>query len=419
MKQQRAVVIGSGIAGLLAANALADHYASVTVLDKDPNIGSASPRPGAVQGAHLHVLLKRGQEILFSLFPTIEAELQNFGCAIIDWAQDTEWENRMGRFPMYESNIKTLSMSRPLLEKLIYSKIKMKTNVYFHNNTIENFVTINGRVTAVQTRAGESFPVDFLAIAAGHHFPVQKYFPFVDIVAKTRSTPIGITYRSQIFETKSLTFTQSKQYYYQLSPPEDTLGAVICPIENNLSIATIIQYGSNEIKKMSADDFFQLAKKIPGDRFSKIIQNGSASSSVAIFQKSTMHIRPFHKMKGLPNNLIVMGDIFCSLNPVFGQGMTVALEQSLILKDLLMKNSLCPVQFHKLSYKVARLPYSLSKIGSNVKNSFSKRYLHRFLVRCQKSKVLHQRFLNVLHLRASFLTLFDLRSLVSIGGSSD
>jgi 2-polyprenyl-6-methoxyphenol hydroxylase-like FAD-dependent oxidoreductase len=419
MKHQSAVVIGSGIAGLLAATVLSDHFRIVTILDKDPSVGSPSPRGGAVQGAHLHVLLKRGQEILFDLFPTIESELQTSGCSTIDWAKDTIWENKTGRFPKYESNVKTLSMSRPLLEKLVFSKVKMKTNINFVNGTIENLITINGQVTAVKTRAGESFPVDFIVLAAGHHFPLQKHFPMVDISAKTKSIPIDITYRSQLFKTDSLTFIQAKQYYYQLSPPEDSFGGVICPIENNVSIATIIQYGPNELKKMSDTDFFRLARKIPGGHFLKIIENGLSLSSVAIFQKSTMHIRPFHKMKGMPDNAIVMGDAFCSLNPVFGQGMTFALEQSLILKELLQTDKLAPKQFHKRSFNVARLPYTLSKIGSGIKNSFSKRYLHRFLVRCQSSTSLHQRFLNVLHLRASFLTLFDLRSLIPIGKSHD
>jgi len=58
---RKALVVGGGFAGLVAARVLSDHFESVLILDKDSQIGTSSPRSGAPQGSHLHVLLKRGQ----------------------------------------------------------------------------------------------------------------------------------------------------------------------------------------------------------------------------------------------------------------------------------------------------------------------------------------------------------------------
>jgi monoamine oxidase len=60
---RRAVVIGGGIAGLLATRALSDHSEEVTLVEKDaPAVGGRDPRKGVPQGNHVHVLLTHGRE---------------------------------------------------------------------------------------------------------------------------------------------------------------------------------------------------------------------------------------------------------------------------------------------------------------------------------------------------------------------
>ncbi len=46
-RTDHAVVIGAGMAGLLAARALADRFAQVTLVDRDATTGVTRPGPGA------------------------------------------------------------------------------------------------------------------------------------------------------------------------------------------------------------------------------------------------------------------------------------------------------------------------------------------------------------------------------------
>ncbi len=80
MKREKAIVVGGGFAGLIAARVLADHFQTVVVIEKDRRAGCDAPRMGVPQGAHLHVLLKRGQRILTRLFPEIETQFEKAGC---------------------------------------------------------------------------------------------------------------------------------------------------------------------------------------------------------------------------------------------------------------------------------------------------------------------------------------------------
>src|SRR5579864_9040121 len=72
---RHAIVIGGGMAGLLAARVLADHFDRVTIVDRDRLPAGPQFRDGVPQSRHLHALLKRGLNVLEELFPGLESEL--------------------------------------------------------------------------------------------------------------------------------------------------------------------------------------------------------------------------------------------------------------------------------------------------------------------------------------------------------
>src|SRR6266496_2264719 len=90
MKQigDQAVVLGAGMAGLLAARVLADAYRRVTVVERDPLPQMPANRKGVPQGRHAHLLVPRGAQILDELFPGLLGELVAEGAPMIgDYAE--------------------------------------------------------------------------------------------------------------------------------------------------------------------------------------------------------------------------------------------------------------------------------------------------------------------------------------------
>src|SRR5437773_9861526 len=59
-EKDHAVVIGASMAGLLAARVLTDHFARVTLVERDELPDGPLPRKGVPQARHAHILLVRG-----------------------------------------------------------------------------------------------------------------------------------------------------------------------------------------------------------------------------------------------------------------------------------------------------------------------------------------------------------------------
>src|SRR5262245_7184862 len=85
---QHAVVIGSSLAGLLAARVLADHFAQVTICERDQAPVDTQARKGVPQGAHVHALLRSGQLVIEDLFPGLVEELVTAGTTPADLSAD-------------------------------------------------------------------------------------------------------------------------------------------------------------------------------------------------------------------------------------------------------------------------------------------------------------------------------------------
>src|ERR1700745_4074170 len=81
---ERAVVLGASMGGLLAARVLADHYRTVTVVERDVLSDDLDHRRGVPQGRHAHALLARGAQILDEFFPGILDELVADGVPVWD-----------------------------------------------------------------------------------------------------------------------------------------------------------------------------------------------------------------------------------------------------------------------------------------------------------------------------------------------
>jgi len=179
-ERQRAIVIGAGIAGLLAARALSRHFRHVTVVERDALSTVPVPRAGVPQGKHIHVLLPGGLGALDRLFPGRPAELLDHGAQPFDYGQSQFYF--LGNWmPRIQTGLNTLAQTRPFIEHHIRRWVSELSNVEFvHDTSVSALLwdPSRARVTGLAVRraaANEELRGDLVIDATGRNTRLPRW----------------------------------------------------------------------------------------------------------------------------------------------------------------------------------------------------------------------------------------------------
>ena len=130
-QEERVVVLGGGMAGLLAARVLSEAYKEVIVVDRDELTGTTSARNGVPHGRHAHCLVARGQQIIEELLPGVTQEMSDAGVTLGDFNGQIQWHFNGYKLAASDSGLVCVSSGRPILEEHIRNRVLAIPNVTF------------------------------------------------------------------------------------------------------------------------------------------------------------------------------------------------------------------------------------------------------------------------------------------------
>lgn len=119
-----AVVVGGSMTGLLASRVLADHFARVTVVERDQLPEGVQQRKGVPHGRQLHVLLGRGRRIVERLLPGYSRDLAAAGAVSLQLPRDLAMLGPAGWLDRRATGWQALSASRPLVEATVRRRLR-------------------------------------------------------------------------------------------------------------------------------------------------------------------------------------------------------------------------------------------------------------------------------------------------------
>lgn len=332
-----AIVIGGSVAGLLAARALSDYFARVTVVDRDRFPEGPSQRKGVPHGRHLHILLARGGRILDSLLPGFRRELGELGAPTYDLVADTAWFQHGRWKPRFPSSLWVHSCSRELLEWAMRRRVGALPGIVFLQDTdvvgLEPGET-SDVVAGVHARAragasGEAAPAEILRAdlvvdASGRTSRAPRWLERLGFPAP-RDTTVNafLGYATRAYRRPS---RQARDWQFLLLSadlPANPRGAAIQPIEGDRWIVTLAGYGKRYPPTDEAG-FLDFAKALTHPALVEAIKGAEPLTPIVGYQRTENRLRHFERLDRWPERFVVLGDAVCAFNPVYGQGMSVA-----------------------------------------------------------------------------------------------
>jgi len=327
MRTERALVVGGGVAGLLAAAAAARHFRNVTLIEADDLRGDVRARKGVPQARHAHVLLDGGHARMTRLLPGLAQDLTTAGAVSMRGGRDVGFLVGGGWLAPHEESVPLHGLSRPLLERLVRARVEALPNVMFRSGERVRALTVAGKaVRGVIVESGEALEGDLVVDASGRGSRIVEWLGAAGFRAPDETeVDAGTSYATVMLEHYPDVVNGWKLVSVQ-STTAQTRGGVLIAQEEGRGLLTFHGLaGDAPPGDLAGLGAFARTLKTPilADVLEGAGERALALGPIARSGGNKNRLRHFERGE-LPAGLVVLGDAVCILNPVYGQGMTIA-----------------------------------------------------------------------------------------------
>src|SRR5215472_7291892 len=340
---KRAVVIGAGMGGLVAAGALAQYFERVDILERDRLTSTVGSRSGTPQDRHPHGLLAGGLRALDQIFPGFKSDLAAAGAVPVSFAREVQFERPdVGVLPKRDFGILVFCATRPLIELVLRRRAEAVANITLRPaSRVTEIVPAAGGAGAsgIQfvNRSGcsETLDADLVVDASGRGAPTLTLLAALGW-DRPQMTEIGvdISYATVVVEIPPTATTDWKAVLTLPDPPHLAMHAVLVPMEDSRWIVAIADHGATAwIETWGA--FLEASRSLITPTVYNALRYAEAPDGIRHSRFPVSTWKHFERLPRLPHGVLPVADAFCRFNPIHGQGMSSAAKQARLLEDVL------------------------------------------------------------------------------------
>jgi 2-polyprenyl-6-methoxyphenol hydroxylase-like FAD-dependent oxidoreductase len=369
-----AVVIGASMGGLLAARALSEFFDTVTVLERDVLPQQDVPRKGVPQGQHRHGLLMPGLEVIEEFFPCWADGVVASGGTRGDVVDEVTWAGYGVTLKSLPSDLICVIAARPVLEGEVRRRLLALSNVHAIDDcAVLGLVATgdNSAITGVRAKVGNNaeqiIQADLVVDATGRGSLSPTWLKSLGYARpETERIEIGVGYTTRLYRRRPTDLGGKLGVLVAADAPHWRSAGLIYQTEDRWIVGLGGYFG--DYAPDDQEGFAAFARSLPVSSVHEIVAHAEPVSGFFTYRYPANLRARYERLTRFPQNYLVCGDAMCSFNPLYGQGMTVAAQEAVLLRQCLREGTAdLAMRFFTAASAVIDTPWSISA-GSDLRH---------------------------------------------------
>lgn len=328
----RAVVLGAGFGGLCAAAALRRSVDEVVLLERDRIPTAPAPRPGVPQSSQLHNLLSAAQIHAEDLLPGFLERVVGSGAVRARVSSDTYVHELGLRMPERDLGLAIVCARRPVIEQVARDLLLEDDRVRIRDEVVATGLSVTGgavRGVLVRPAGGtrsEELAVDLVVDAMGTGSAVTRWLGEAGHTVPTEVRPVDHWYTTAVYR-RPRTLRGSSRFWLVFATPPNSRGGLVSPVDDEF-LDVSLNGRAADVPPRTHSEFAEFAASLEDPAIGELLARCRPVDGPVLFRVRNTVWHHFERMEHPVAGLLPVGDAVANLNPLFGQGMSVAAMQA-------------------------------------------------------------------------------------------